>query len=71
VVDIALLAAEMANEIGALLGNLGEDRVVCGTGMAFHYPDPALAKLEILDAPAEVKEKTAHKNAARLLQLGV
>jgi predicted TIM-barrel fold metal-dependent hydrolase len=71
VVDIALLTAEMANEIGALVQNLGEDRVVFGTGMPFHYPDPALAKLEILDAAAAVKEKIAHKNAARLLKLGM
>lgn len=68
-VDIALLTAELANEIGALVQTLGEDRVLFGTGMPFHYPDPALAKIEILDAPPATKEKIAHGNAARLLKL--
>ena len=69
VIDIALLSAELSNEIGHLIANLGEDRVVFGTGMPFHYPDPALAKLEILDAADSVKEKIRSGNAARLLGL--
>jgi predicted TIM-barrel fold metal-dependent hydrolase len=68
-IDIALMTAEMRNEIGALLENLGEDRVVFGTGMPFHYADPALAKLEILDASDRVKEKIRQGNAARILGL--
>ncbi|MBL8228174.1 MAG: amidohydrolase family protein [Bryobacterales bacterium] len=68
-VDIALLTVELANETGHLLGTLGEDRVVFGTGMPFHYPDPALVKLEILDAAPAVKQKIAQGNAARLLKL--
>jgi predicted TIM-barrel fold metal-dependent hydrolase len=67
VVDIALLSAELANEIGQLVANLGEDRLVFGTGMPFHYPDPALVKLELLEATEAVKEKIRHGNAARLL----
>jgi hypothetical protein len=67
VIDIALLSAELANEIGQLVANLGEDRLVFGTGMPFHYPDPALAKLELLEAAEAVKEKIRHGNAARLL----
>ncbi|MFN0172436.1 MAG: amidohydrolase family protein [Bryobacteraceae bacterium] len=57
VIDIALLTAEISNEIGQLIANLGEDRVVFGTGMPFHYPEPALAKLEILEVSDAVKEK--------------
>lgn len=68
-VDIALLTVELANETGHLLGTLGEDRIVFGTGMPFHYPDPALVKLEILDASPAVKQKIAHGNASRLLNL--
>ena len=68
-IDIALMHAELQNEIGQLIENLGEDRVVFGTGMPFHYPDPALTKLEILNAPDTVKEKIRHGNAARLLRL--
>jgi len=69
VIDISLLTAVMANELGQLIANLGEDRLVFGTGMPFHYPGPALAKLEVLDASEAVKDKIRWRNAARLLQL--
>ncbi|MCC6367671.1 MAG: amidohydrolase family protein [Bryobacterales bacterium] len=68
-IDISLLTAELNNEIGQLLSNLGEDRVVFGTGMPFHYADPALTKLEILDASEAVKEKIRRGNARRILKL--
>lgn len=66
-IEICLLTAELANELAQLLSSLGEDRLLFGTGMPFHYPDPALAKLEVLDAPERVKEKIRRGNAARLL----
>ena len=69
VIDIALMHSELRNEVGALVNNLGEDRVVFGTGMPFHYVDAALAKVEILDAPDRVKEKIRQGNAARILGL--
>jgi predicted TIM-barrel fold metal-dependent hydrolase len=69
VIDTSLLTAVMANELGRLLGNLGEDRLVFGTGIPFHYPGPALAKLEVLEASDAVKEKIRRGNAARLLRL--
>ena len=68
-VEISQLTAVLANELGQLLESLGPDRLLFGTGMPFHYPDPALLKLEVLDAPAEVKEKIRRLNAARLLGL--
>jgi predicted TIM-barrel fold metal-dependent hydrolase len=68
-IDISLLTAVLANELGSLLGNLGEDRLVFGTGMPFHYPDVALTKLEALEAPEPVKQKIARGNAARILGL--
>jgi predicted TIM-barrel fold metal-dependent hydrolase len=68
-IEICLLRVELDNEVGHLLANLGEDRVVFGTGMPFHYPGPSLAKVEILDAPARVKEKIRHGNAIRWLGL--
>ena len=49
-VEISLLTAALGNELGALLRSLGEDRLLFGTGMPFHYPGAALAKLELLDA---------------------
>ncbi len=66
-IDIALVSALMDSELARLVANLGEDRIVFGTGMPFHYPDPALMKLEVLNAPESVKEKIRAANAARLL----
>jgi predicted TIM-barrel fold metal-dependent hydrolase len=66
-VDIARLSVEFGNELGALLANLGEDRILFGTGMPFHYPGPAIVKLELLRAPEAVKEKIRSKNAERWL----
>jgi predicted TIM-barrel fold metal-dependent hydrolase len=69
-VDIALMTAELRNEVGAVLDSLGEDRVVFGTGIPFHYADPAIAKLEIIiDVPGHVKEKIRRGNASRILGL--
>jgi len=66
-VDICLLTVELGNELGRLLDVLGEDRLLFGTGMPFHYPDAALMKLELLEASEAVKEKIRRGNAARLL----
>jgi len=67
-IEISRLSAVLANEIGQLVSRLGAERVVFGTGMPFNYPDPALLKLEVLDAPLEVKEKIRGRNAASLLE---
>lgn len=68
-IEICLLTAVLSNEFGRLIENLGEDRIVFGTGMPFHYPDPAILKLEVLEASEIVKEKIRRGNAARLLRL--
>lgn len=68
-IEICLLTALLNNELGQLVQNLGEDRIVFGTGMPFHYPDPAIAKLEVLEASAAVKEKIRRGNAARIFNL--
>ncbi|MBI5280811.1 MAG: amidohydrolase family protein [Candidatus Solibacter usitatus] len=68
-IEISLLTALIANEIGQLIQNLGEDRILFGSGMPFHYPDGALLKLEVLEASAGVKAKIAEGNARRLLGL--
>jgi len=67
-IEISRLRATLANEIGELLSRLGAERVVFGSGMPFKYPDPALLKLAVLDAPPDVKEKIRSGNAARLLE---
>ncbi|MEK7405276.1 MAG: metal-dependent hydrolase [Acidobacteriota bacterium] len=68
-IEISRLSAVMANEIGQLVANLGSGRIVFGTGMPFNYPDPALVKLEVLEAGEDVKEQIRWRNVARLLGL--
>lgn len=66
-IEISRLDSLIANEIGQLVANIGADRVVFGSGMPFNYPDPALLKLEVLDAARDVKEAIAWKNASKWL----
>src|SRR5262249_21292910 len=54
-IEISRLSALLANEIGALISSLGPDRLVFGTGMPFNDPDPALLKVEVLEASKEDK----------------
>ena len=68
-IEISRLSAVLANEIGQLIKCIGYEHIVFGTGMPFTYPDPALLKLEVLDAPEEVKEAIRWKNAASILGL--
>lgn len=65
--EISRLSALLGNEIGQLLAALGPERLVLGTGMPFSYPDPALLKLDVLDAGEPDKEKIRGQNAARWL----
>lgn len=67
-IEISRLSAVLQSEIRQLLDNLGSDRVVFGTGMPLKYPDPALVKLEVLEATEEEKEAIRWKNAAKLLE---
>lgn len=67
-IEISLLTALIANEIGRLIQALGEDRILFGTGAPFHYPEAAVLKLEVLDAPDSVKQKIRRANALRLLK---
>lgn len=68
-IEVSRLTAVLANEIAQLIANLGPERLLFGTGMPFTYPDPALLKLEVLQAAEEVKEQIRRRNAAKLLGL--
>jgi uncharacterized protein len=68
-IEISRLRALQENDIGQLLKSLGPNRVVFGTGMPFNAPDPALVKMEVLEAPEDVKEQIRWKNAAGLLEM--
>jgi len=67
-IGLSRLSAVLANELGQLITNLGAERVMFGTGMPFNYPDPALVKLEVLDAGEPEKEKIRYQNAATWLR---
>ena len=67
-IGISRLSATLANELGRLVSLSDGGRVVFGTGMPFKYPDVALLKLEVLDAPEEVKDKIRSRNAAAMLE---
>jgi len=68
-IELSRLSAVLANEIGRLITNLGAERVMFGTGMPFNYPDPALVKLEVLDASEADKGKICSQNAMTWLRL--
>jgi hypothetical protein len=68
-IELSRLSAVLANELGQLITNLGAERLMFGTGMPFNYPDPALIKLEVLDASDPDKEKIRGQNAASWLRL--
>ena len=67
-IELSRLSAVLANEIGQLITTLGVERVMFGTGMPFNYPDPALVKLEVLDASEADKEKIRSQNAMNWLR---
>jgi predicted TIM-barrel fold metal-dependent hydrolase len=66
-IEISRLTAVMANELGKLVGTLGPERVLFGTGMPFNTPDPALVKMEVAGLSAEAKTRVFAGNAAALL----
>ncbi len=68
-IELSRLSAVLANELGQLITNLGAERVMFGTGTPFNYPDPALVKLEVLEAGGPDKEKIRWQNAATWLRL--
>lgn len=68
-IGLSRLSAVLANELGQLITNLGAKRVMFGTGMPFKYPDPALVKLDVLDASEAEKEKIRSQNAMTWLRL--
>ncbi len=67
-IEISCLTALLADEMGTLVSRLGPKRIVFGTGIPFKYPDPALVKMEVLDAPSAAKEKIRSGNASKLLE---
>ena len=50
-----------------LIACLGADKLAFGTGIPIKYPDPALLKVEILEASDSVKQAILWRNATRVL----
>jgi predicted TIM-barrel fold metal-dependent hydrolase len=53
--------------IPALIDQLGADKLAFGTGIPISYLDPALLKVDILDADEGVKEQLRWRNVAQML----
>lgn len=68
-IGISRLGVVLQEEIPKLISALGPSKLAFGTGMPFKYPMPALLKMQILDAPEQVKKKIYWENAARVLDL--
>lgn len=69
-IGISRLGVVLQEEIPKLISVLGPSKLAFGTGMPFKYPMSALLKMQILDAPEQVKKKIYWENAARVLDLG-
>jgi len=70
-IEISRMTSVLQRTIPALLETAGPEHLAFGTGMPFKVPEPALLKLEILDAPDPVKERIAGRNAAEMLGLQI
>jgi predicted TIM-barrel fold metal-dependent hydrolase len=68
-IDISRYSAVLQRHIQALIAGPGAAHVAFGTGLPFKTPEPALLKLQVLDAPPETVELIAWRNAARVLGL--
>jgi predicted TIM-barrel fold metal-dependent hydrolase len=65
--EFSRMATVLQRSIPHLLERLGPGRLVFGTGMPLKIPGPAVLKLQLLEAPAEVKAQLAAGNLERLL----
>ncbi|GMU93426.1 MAG: hypothetical protein AMXMBFR4_24840 [Candidatus Hydrogenedentota bacterium] len=68
-VEHSRMTSVLEKSIEVMVGALGPDRVLFGTGFPFKTPSPAFLKLQLLDSDAEIKEQIAGGNALRLFGL--
>ncbi|MDZ4859081.1 MAG: amidohydrolase family protein [Candidatus Hydrogenedentes bacterium] len=64
--ELTRMTSVLDKNIEIMLGALGPDRILLGTGFPFKTPSPAFLKLQCLNADAETKEHIAGGNAERL-----
>jgi predicted TIM-barrel fold metal-dependent hydrolase len=65
--EFSRMATVLQRTIPMLLDKLGPRRLLFGTGMPLKIPGPAILKLDLLDAPEEVKSLLAGGNMLSLL----
>jgi predicted TIM-barrel fold metal-dependent hydrolase len=65
--EFSRMATVLQRTIPLLLERLGPRRLVFGTGMPLKIPGPAIQKLQLLEAPPQVKDQLARGNMERLL----
>jgi predicted TIM-barrel fold metal-dependent hydrolase len=63
--DIGWLWGPPEDHLELLLGTVGADRFVFGTGMPLRLPENAVAKLDLLDLDPAVRAAIEHRNAER------
>lgn len=65
-VECSRMTSVLGKDIETMLGALGPDRVLLGTGFPFKTPSPAFLKLQCLNADEDAKSAIAGGNARRL-----
>lgn len=68
-VELSRMTSVLGKDIEIMVGALGPDRVLFGTGFPFKTPSPAFLKLQCLDVDESAKDAIAGGNAARLLRM--
>ncbi len=68
-VEISRMTAVLQNNIPEFIEKAGLQHLAFGTGMPLNVPEPALLKLDVLNAPKRAKERIAWRNAAAMLGL--
>jgi len=68
-VEFSRMSSVLEKNIEIMVGALGPDRVLLGTGFPFKTPSPAFLKLQCLKADEETKDQIAGGNARRLFRL--
>jgi len=67
IIEISRLSVVLQGEIPKLIEQLGSSRLAFGTGIPFNYANPSLLKMQVLDAPENIKEKLFWQNALQIL----
>jgi predicted TIM-barrel fold metal-dependent hydrolase len=67
--DISWIWGPPEDHLEALLGTIGADRFVFGTGQPLRIPETGVAKLDLLDLTAAQREAIESKNAESLTQM--